>query len=320
MPEPTTNPRLDGLLSRAADEAATAEEWRELEAMLAVDPAARRRYVQMMDLHVELRTRHTAAISPEATHSLPSSRGSLAWFSRHPLTAAAAGILFGMFCTSVVLAYVAPSFGKVRTLLQDGFESGTAPDVVGLPREIEKWSGDYSEIVGEQEGVKPAIGEKMLRFLGADYEGKSNAGPSRTASIWRLVDLRPHRGTFADGNVVAQLTAVFNAQTFPQGRSYFEFVQIHALDAATAAALKERDSTELNSSSLALTRSAGVELDRDPATWQRIDCEQRLPGNADYLLIEIGLKQMPKTSQSAEFAGHYVDDVRLTLTRRPLLP
>jgi len=160
----------------------------------------------------------------------------------------------------------------------------------------------------------------MLRFLSADYEGKSNAGPSRTASIWRLVDLRPYRHEFADDGAVAQLSAVFNAQTFPQGRSYSEFVQIHALDAAMAAALKERHWTELNTSSLTLTRSAGVELDRDPATWRRIGCEQRLPGNADFLLIEIGLRQMPKTSQSAEFAGHYLDDVRLTLARRPLLP
>jgi hypothetical protein len=160
----------------------------------------------------------------------------------------------------------------------------------------------------------------MLRFLSADYEGKSNAGPSRTASVWRLVDLRPYRREFADGGAVAQLSAVLNAQAFSQDRRYLGFVQIHALDAEMAVALKEQHWTELNASSLALTRSAGVALDRDPATWQRIDCEQRLPGNADFLLIEIGLKQMPKTSQSAEFAGHYLDDVRLTLARRPLLP
>jgi hypothetical protein len=192
--------------------------------------------------------------------------------------------------------------------------------VTGVPIEAGKWSGDFTEIVGEQEGVRPAKGGKMLRFLSADYEGKSNAGPSRTASVWRLVDLRPYRREFGDGGAVAQLSAVLNSQAFPQGRSYLGFVQIHALDAEMAVALKERHWTELNASSLALTRSAGVALDRDPATWQRIDCEQRLPGNADFLLIEIGLKQMPKTSQSAEFAGHFLDDVRLTLARRPLLP
>lgn len=257
----------------------------------------------------------TSAHAAARNHAIRAS-----WLSRRSLVATLLGVVFGGLCTSVIFAYVAPAFDKSLALLQESFESGAAPDAAGWPKEMGKWSGDYTEIVGDQEGVKPAIGKKMLRFLSAEYEGKSDPGPSRTASIWRLVDLRPHRNVFADGGAVAQLTAVFNAQAFPQDRRYFEFVQLHALDATTAEALKDRDSTELNSSSLALTRSAGVELDRDSATWQRIDCEQRLPGNADFLLIEIGLKQMPKTSQSAEFAGHYVDDVRLTLARRPLLP
>jgi len=38
------------------------------------------------------------------------------------------------------------------------------------------------------------------------------------------------------------------------------------------------------------------------------------------LLIEIGLQQMTKTSQSAEFTGYYLDNVRFTLGRRSLLP
>jgi len=243
------------------------------------------------------------------------------WLSWRPLAAAAAGIVFGMLCTSVVFGFgVVRSLERVVSLFQESFESGPAPLVTGVPIEAGRWSGDYSGVVGEQQGVKSATGKRMLRFLSADYEGKSHEGPSRTASVWRLVDLRPYRREFADGGAVAQLSAVLNAQAFPQGRSYFEFVQIHALDAAMTAALKERHWTELNTSSLALTRSAGVELDRDPATWQRIDCEQRLPGNADFLLIEIGLKQMPKTNESAEFDGHFLDDVRLTVGRRPLLP
>ncbi len=294
-----------------------------LQDSLKRDDAVVRLYLRYMNLDVALEAH--AGSQAAVTEMLVSphqaeSRRWTGWLSWRPLTAAAAGIVFGMFCTSVVFAYVAPSLGKAMTVLQEGFESGPAPLVTGAPIEAGKWSGDFTEIVGEQEGVRPANGGKMLRFLSADYEGKSNASPSRTASVWRLVDLRPYRREFADGGAVAQLSAALNAQAFPQDRSYFEFLQIHALDTAMVAALKQRHRTEVNNSSLALTRSAGVELDRDPATWQRIDCEQRLPGNADLLLIEIGLKQMPKTNQSAEFAGHYLDDVRLTLARRPLLP
>jgi hypothetical protein len=309
---------LHGYLNGTLDEAGFAR----LQSLLRENAEARRTLRTLST--VEAKLNQLAAIHPEtgrllaepAVESRPSSR----WLSWRPLTAAAAGIVLGMFCTSVVFAYVAPSLGKVITLLQESFESGPAPLVTGVPVEPGRWSGDFTEIVGERLGVRPANVGKMLRFLSADYEGKSNAGPSRTASVWRLVDLRPYRREFADGGAVAQLSAVLNAQAFSQDRRYLGFVQIHALDAEMAVALKEQHWTELNASSLPLTRSAGVALDRDPATWQRIDCEQRLPGNADFLLIEIGLKQMPKTSQSAEFAGHYLDDVRLTLARRPLLP
>lgn len=314
--------RMGELTSRLRESALSADEQAELDALLQRCPEARRRFVDQMLLENDLREDAAALLAESATKTATTARHTswFGWLAWRPLVAAAAGIVLGIFCTPVVFAYVAPSLGKAMTLLQESFEFGPAPLVTGVPTEAGKWRGDYSEVVGEQPGVRPASGKKMLRFLSADYEGKSNAGPSRTASVWRLVDLRPYRREFADGGAVAQVSAVLNAQAFPQGRSFLGFVQIHALDAAMAAALRERHWTEVNASSLALTRSAGFELDRDPATWQRMDCEQRLPGNADFLLIEIGLKQMPRTNESAEFSGHYLDDVRLTLGRRPLLP
>jgi hypothetical protein len=304
--------RLFQLFAAKSDDSITSNEHEELQQILRSDAIARRLWFLHQDIELGLRAQVPAA-SGEPDRPQPR----LPWRS---FAATAAGVMIGLFSASLVFAYIAPSFKKVIALLQESFETGSAPLVTGIPIEPGHWSGDYSDVVGEDEAVKPKKGEKMLRFLRADFEGKSNLQPSRTSSIWRLVDLRPYRQEFSDGGAVAQLSAVFNAQTFPQGRSYFEFVQIHAMDATMAAALKNHDWTELNASSLALTRSAAVELDRDPATWQRIDCEQRVPGHADFLLIEIGLKQMPETNQSAEFAGHYLDDIRLKLTRRPLLP
>ncbi|MEQ1829313.1 MAG: hypothetical protein ABL921_25335 [Pirellula sp.] len=304
--------RLFQLFAAKSDDSITANEHEELQQFLRNDAIARRMWFLHQDIELGLRAQmRTTSDEP----ACPQPRRQ--W---RPFAATAAGVMIGLFSASLVYAYITPSFKKVMTLLQESFETGSTPLVTGIPIEPGYWSGDYSDVVGEDEELKPKKGKKMLRFMRADFEGKSNLQPSRTSSIWRLVDLRPYRHEFGDGGAVAQLSAVFNAQEFPQGRSYFEFVQIHALDAAMAAALKERDWTELNASSLALARSAAVELDRDPATWQRIDCEHRVPGHADFLLIEIGLKQMPKTNQSAEFAGHYLDDVRLKLARRPLLP
>ncbi len=70
------------------------------------------------------------------------------WSAWRPLTAsAAAGIVFGMFCTSVVFGFSVRSLEKVVSLLQEGFESGAAPLVTGIPQELNQWTGDDSEIV-----------------------------------------------------------------------------------------------------------------------------------------------------------------------------
>jgi len=242
------------------------------------------------------------------------------WLSWRPLTAAAAGIVLGMFCTSMVFAYVGPSLGKVMTLLQESFESGPAPLVTGVPIEAGKWSGDYTEVVGEQRGVKPESGKKMLRFLRADFEGKPQAAGSAAGDIYRLVDVRPYRKEFSDGGAVAQLSAVFNAFEFPANEAYGCSISLFALDAETAMNGSTRSGQTLNTESLAMARNSRLKLDRDPATWQRLNGELRLPPNTDFLLIHISLSHASIAQRKATFDGHYLDDVRLTLTRRAPLP
>lgn len=321
MPEPTMDPRLDVLLSRAADESATAEEWGELEALLAADPSARRRYVQMMDLHAELRARHAKALSPDAPQNLPKPRGSVAWFSWRPLTAAAAGLVIGLCCASVVFAYVAPSLGtsdKAVTLLDDGFESGPAPLVTGVPTEPGRWSGDYTDVVGEQQGVTPVSGGKMLRFLRADYEGKPNAIASRVVDAYRLIDVRPYRQEFANGSMVAQLSAGFNAFEYPRSETYIGTITIHALDGESMTNGSLRAISARDDTSLAVASTGGVQLDRNPESWQRLTSDLRVPANTDFLLIHILIPAGQRTREKAGFGGHYVDEVRLTLRRSPL--
>lgn len=153
------------------------------------------------------------------------------WLQWRPLASAAAGTVIGLVCASVAWAYVAPSLGKVITLLQESFESGPAPLVTGVPIEPGRWSGDYSEIVGEQSGVKPESGKKMLRFLRGDYEGRSIPS-SHSSDVFRLVDVRPYRREFADSGAVVQLSAVFNAVAFSEDENFGATLTIFALDAS----------------------------------------------------------------------------------------
>ena len=239
------------------------------------------------------------------------------WLSWRPLAAAAAGIVFGIICTSVVFAYVAPSLGKVLTLLDDGFESGPAPLVTGVPVEPGRWSGDYSEVVGEQQGVKPESGKKMLRLLRGDYEGKANAKGSHVADIYRLIDVRPYRQEFADGSAVVQLSAGFNAFEFPQGETYTSKMTIHAFDAETATNGSLRAVSAWDESCLATAGTGPMKLDRNPATWQQMTTDLRLPANTDFVMIHLMIPAAPRTHTQEGFGGHYIDDVRLTLRHSP---
>lgn len=238
-------------------------------------------------------------------------------FSWRPLTAAAAGLVFGMFCTSIVFAYVSLSLDKVTTLLQDSFESCLAPEVIGVPTKPGIWSGDFTEIVGEEQGVNPEAGKKMLRFLSADYDGKPNQG-GYSADLFRLIDVRPFRREFSDGGSIVQLSAAFDAITSPADKKYECDVCIFALDADMATAGAMRLQNRLFTGSLAMARSSRNVQDRDPATWQRMACELRLPPNTDFLMIRIGV--VHASHMPGAFAGHYADDVRVTMARREPLP
>jgi hypothetical protein len=192
--------------------------------------------------------------------------------------------------------------------------------VIGVPIQAGKWSGDFTEVVVEQQGVKPESGTKMLRFLRADFEGKVKPEGSYISDVYQLIDVRPYRREFADGGAVVQLSAAFNALAFPAGEAFGCSVSLHALDAETAMNGSTRTGETLLTDCLAMARNSRTKLDRNPATWQRLNAELRLPPNTEFLLIRIGLEHSNKAQRRETFDGHYLDGVRLTLARRAPLP
>jgi len=246
------------------------------------------------------------------------------WLSWRPLTAAAAGIVFGMFCTSVAFAYVAPSLGKVITLLQEGFESGPAPLVTGVPSEPNVWSGDYSEIVLESEGVKPEDGWKMARLLRSDYEGRTEQGRSQQGDLMRVIDVRPYLGQSKSADVVMTLSAHFNAVPFPAAEHYQGLVMIYALDADKELPGRTEWDIEKN----ALAQCIGkCDVDRDPATWQAASTRLLLPAGTAFVMLKASMARKPGESEklsslpkSEVFAGHFVDGVDASILIRDAVP
>jgi hypothetical protein len=316
------NAHLDELINRWREGKLSDEELRRLTDALATQEgraALRGDWFLEAALPEALRTTRVLKLAQKLDPMVTSqTRTWTNWLSWRPLTAAAAGIVFGMFCTSIVFAYVAPLGGKVITLFQESFESGPAPLVTGVPIEADKWSGDYTEVVGEQQGVKPASGKKVLSFLRGDYEGR-NIPSSHSSDVFRLLDVRPYRREFADGGAVVQLTAVFNAVPFPADENFSATLTIFALDASLVGNETVKAENALSTESLAFSRSSKVVMDRNSATWQKVSNELRLTSGTEFLMIRIGMSNDTKSKDKRRdsFAGHFADKVQLVIARRP---
>ncbi len=314
--------RLDNLIDAHLNGVMADAERLELEDRLLHSAMDRARFWEMSEMHVVLHegAQQKLAVSPPVV-PIQSRMRSVSWLSWRPLTAAAAGIVFGIFCTSVVFGYVVPSLSKAMTLLQESFESGPAPLVTGVPIEPGRWSGDYTEVVGELQGVRPESGKKMLRFLRGDYEGRSIPS-SHSSDVFRLVDVRPYRSEFADGGAVVQLTAVFNAVAFSEDENFSATLTLFALNASLVGNEVVKGENVLSTESLAFSRSSKVVVDRDPATWQKVSNELRLPPSTEYLMIRVGMSNDAKSpgKRRDSFAGHFADKVQLVLARRSEIP
>lgn len=257
----------------------------------------------------------------------------LSWFSWRQLTAVAAGLFIGLFGASAVWGYVGSYAGKVVTLLQESFESGPPPRTKGIPVEAGHWSGDYSQVVGEYRGVKPASGKKMLRFLRSDYEGK----PTRDGligDVFRIIDVSGPECDVARGDACVSVEARFVSlpegvpgpaacgismhatDALPTPDERREFMEITDRPHAAAAGALHSGMTILATS----VRNARIETNRD--AWGALRGELRLPPGTRFLLVHLSLYEPngPRAPQPREFAGLFVDDIRIVLTHRPPLP
>ncbi len=314
---------MDELFSRVCDGLATVDEVAALHRLISTDTAALDAWLRYSALHGELvggavlQSAPRLRVLPSAPTAASKSRF---WSQWRPLTSAAAGVVFGLFSATLVWAYVAPFGGKPVTILDDGFESASASVVTRVPLKPDVWRGDYAEVVGEEQGVKPESGQHMLRFLRADSGSKPRSMGGHIADVYRLIDLRAHRQELMDGSAVVEASASVNALPFPDNELFGCAISIYALDAESVPDSASYIGTALENDANAMARSSRTKLDRDPAHWQRLTTEMRLPPNTEFLVVRLHINQLFESNGSPIFTGSYADDVRVTLTRRSPLP
>jgi hypothetical protein len=306
---------LTQLILSCLDGRATEAEASRLNARLREDAAARDLYLQLADTHSCLSVDESLWMDPSFTvtaSDLRAHAGPKRWFSEHPLKAAAAGIVLGMLCTSVVFAYVAPALGRTKTIFTDSFESvtSTAPE---LPRETDRWGGDEAVGVEASAEVKPRSGNRMLRFLSGTYQGE-NSPRSMWGDVYRLVDVRGMAGA---GQAVARLSASFSQGAGGAANQFSCSVEALALDEHLSALPSPLNYVWLRQNSSA----SGARMRALSATgeWQEMSVEVPVTPRTQFVLVHLAVIQnAPMLETGAvRFPSQYMDDVRVELVTRP---
>jgi len=301
---------------------ATPEQIRQLDALLLKNAELRDAFLRYARIDAALAGRPPRAaeqpllseLSWENTQKIRSAR-----FRLSPMAvAAAAGVVFGMFCSSMVWACVAPAASKTLGVWWESFETGPAPLSAGVPKGAGHWGGDDSELVGAHQEVKPASGTRMLRLLRPDFTGKPPANSVR-ADMYRVVDLRAHRQEIRHGEAMVKLSALFNHAVSGAALQSDALITLYALPNARAFAAPAPDDSKLSLDAVAMVRKSIARLDDQPQTWEKLQAELRLPAETEFLVIHLGMKPLPPSAPGSGFEGLYVDNVRLTLGRRAAL-
>ena len=288
------------LIGRYLDGIATPGEFQVLEELIVSSPTVRQEFLRYAHLDAALvgnqnRQMPTALFGVEPspqTHAVKSSVSKrCSRLLKRPVAAAALGLIVGLCSASMLWAYVAPVSSHVSTLVTEGFESPSLKLGHRVILESGGWRGDRSVIVGEEQGVKPAAGRKMVRFLHEGYQGKDRPSGSHIADVYHLIDVRAFRTDIVDHRSVVQVSASMNATPFPEDEKYGCSISVYALDADSVPDSPLKIGTTVTVNSTAMARSVSTKLDTDPSRWQRLTAELQLPPNTEFLVIRLHIRK-----------------------------
>ena len=275
---------------------ATDAEVAELDRLLASDRALRRKLIVETGIDAGLceiareRASQPSVVVPRRS----------AWFSWRPLTAAAAGIVFGMFCTSVVFAYAVPRMRvdrhRVVPLFIERFEDVKAVFGRGFPNDADGWSGDFDEVVSTDGAISPKEGQHMARL--APIAGR------KFCAAERIVDLAKFPLISGTESRMVEVTASFHGMDS-------EWADRNQIRLAAFAEAPTNVKAIWNSDGRLdqVLQHLGRTVTMKPGEhgWQTLKVSMEIPTGARSLVIHLG-------AGVADDAGpktlHYIDDVR----------
>jgi hypothetical protein len=312
------------------------DESRELEAALAAHRELRAEFRRRCNVDAALRHEATALSGELAapTERISNGRTSVAprwfaWLAWRPFSAAAVGLVLGLFGASLAWAVISP--GAVATaevlwtLVNGGFETTTEPPGVGFPRATGVWSGDEVEPVRAEiidaGVVKPREGRRMLRFVKALGEPNLPNSAASACDVFQLVDLRPLRERIrAEGASQLELTAEF-LDARAQGGAPVRFtVHLYLFEGQP----DQLHATWPRTLDQAVASSAAHWVNRGGAAtmnaWKKVTTRCVLTAQADFAVVQLSASRLPGAKGPEPVLGEqFADAVQLSLNTQPKL-
>ena len=280
-----------------------------LSALLEQSAEARARYWETASIHGLLEhTMQNASLRVVTGQALPTSPKINRWFAWRPLTAAAAGIMIGMFCTSMVYGYVAQRMGMVKkvplAVVQPSFEDPQMPLAEGFPDASMHWGGDAAHVVTAENGVSAKEGKFMLR-LEASHRGSPRfvyqvldltSIPASTSAETREIEIS---ASFAAADAESTMRCMIRAFAVSEAREHLDATWIEHRDEAIASATR------------------GLDVMSGSKGWKTVSLKIQVPRSARSLVLFFGVRTPDKTLPKA---AHYLDDVQVSLVETQPLP
>jgi hypothetical protein len=287
------------------DEAASLQE------LLKQDDNAARLYLRYTNLDLALESK---ASSMDATRELltaPIISRSPRWTSWRPLTAAAAGIVFGMLCTSVVFGFVGQRQVEKKTplaVVQPSFEDAQMPLAKGFPPAPSLWTGDVAKVVPAENGVTPKDGHHMLRMETTVY-GK----PVLFPRLYQIIALSPSGSERREIEVSASFASA------DPGSSPHYTVRAYAVNGAPERLGPDWFARHwfVQQDEAIASAETGFENPPGSTNWQSIGLRMQVPGKARCLVVFFGVKNQAKSRAKKP---HYLDAVQVSFVESPSIP
>jgi hypothetical protein len=287
------------LMRRYSDGVASLEETQELEALIVKDAGVRQdflRYTHLDSALAGVRSSQPSVVAPCRS----------VWLSWRPLTAAAAGLMIGLFSASLVLAVTSPKVTSERllSLVNGSFDDNQIKR--GFPKQTGFWSGDEA-----------VVKNGRLQFVAPDSFGAIPGALATSCDVFQLVDLRPLRATLSmKGDSVLDLSACFTDSRQPDTNpSVTLFCQLYLFSGDPASLHSKWP--QCIPDALAIRNAKVTTLGTDAKGSRVLTARCLVPAETDFAVVQISARPNQHLDQ---LDGLFVDDAILTLKTSPELP